>query len=245
MSTSSIYFHIKDYNLLAIQRAAHLNAAMVSRYRYFIYGLKNVSPKTPNNQPLEIEVGTKVKADPIRRIAELFRASGLHGIVRPFHVKPNYPRYTPYTIYIGLRRDLREHVSFCACMIETIVLGMEGRVAIDAAFKIPNVPKLAEVLTTTPAKEPAKVHKMIAVSNPDGDNVWAKGLLEALQEPQHRVPVRAQQARDRFGRFVAGDRLERVAADVPVLAALREQAARQERDNRGRFRPAGDPADIW
>ena len=43
-------------------------------------------------------------------------------------------------IYIGLRRDLRNHHDLCSRLIQTFVNFIEGEIDIDPKFKVENIP---------------------------------------------------------------------------------------------------------
>lgn len=147
-----IHFNRAEFNLDAIRRAAGLHPEMSSKYRYWVYGLKNHSPEHPN-PAIEIEIGAHVNG-PVGRTRDWLISNGIS--CKATHAKKNYPGYTDYTIYLGLRRDVREHVTFAACMVETLVYALEEMMVLDSAFRIPNVPKLLEPLVAKKVETTAK-----------------------------------------------------------------------------------------
>ena len=137
----SIHFNRHDHNLAAIRLEAKLtNPHRTTRYQYRIYGLKNVSTESPlcDNYPVEIEAGNDVARSLVNELIAFFASN--HLSIRAGDANDDWPGYSDYSVYIGLRRDLRENVPFAARVLSTIIQRMEGRLKIDDAFRLPPVP---------------------------------------------------------------------------------------------------------
>ena len=122
-----------DFNLPKIRRESKL-FNLVTRFTYRVYGLKVVegNPAIQLTLPDNDNGNTAVDATPLEKF---FKDNKIE-----FDVDENGEFGN--VIRIGLRRDLREHIVLCSCILQTIVYVCEKRIELDETYLIPGIPKL-------------------------------------------------------------------------------------------------------
>lgn len=126
---SNISFNYNDYHLRKIENNSKL-FNLDTKYSYRIYGLKNKS-----NPDIYIEYGKFLNLN-TECIEKFFKLNGISIEIALFQDKDD-----KRGIYIGLRYDLREHVTFCSCVLQTIIYYLEGRLNLNTDYKIIGIPK--------------------------------------------------------------------------------------------------------
>jgi hypothetical protein len=140
-----IEFNEHDFNLSKIRSESKL-FNLVTRYKYYIYGLRQEG----NDSPILIEyfydrVDEHFK-DKLNSLCEFLRANGIE--IDSHSNSDNINR-----IDIGLRRDLRAFVNkngkpmLASSVLSTIVYCLEGRIDLEQLkkFKLSSIPKLPVV----------------------------------------------------------------------------------------------------
>lgn len=134
-----IDFCENDYNLVAIRRESKM-FNLASRYPYRVYGLRQ-----ENNPPILIEYNYERVddgfEDRLTVLVEFFKA---HGI----QVDTYSESEDGNKVFVGMRRDLREHVNkngkpiLASAIVSTIIYCLEGRIDVDALgkYKLPSIP---------------------------------------------------------------------------------------------------------
>lgn len=123
-----INFNEKDDNMLIIARLSKL-ANLETKNDFRIYGLSN-----EGNWPILISAQENiVSGEQEKQMADFMKINGIESATED--VKPDCTK-----IYIGLRRDVREHPELCALLLETFVHFIEGRLELQPDFKVGNIP---------------------------------------------------------------------------------------------------------
>ena len=111
----SEFFNSKDDNMNEIRLESKLGN-LVSRNQYRIYGLTN-----EDNPPLLISAQDSLVDSKQEKTLTTFLKK--NRIQIEFEDTSSNDR----KIYIGVRRDLRDSVTMCSCLIQTIVYYLEKR----------------------------------------------------------------------------------------------------------------------
>lgn len=127
----SIEFNTLDYNLRKISRKSKLgNLETDANYR--IYGLVKT-----NNPAVLVECNFEEFGNfDSKRLVKFFRSNGLNLEFSDLDGEGKEK-----TIYIGLRTDLRDNIVLCACILQTIIYYLDGRLELRD-YKIVGIPRL-------------------------------------------------------------------------------------------------------
>lgn len=124
-----IDFNLKDYALKEICHEGKLGN-LGTQYEYRVYGLKQSgNPMVLIEYPEHIQL-----SEPILGQISIFFAKN------NIEVKRAYIESEASTVYLGLRKDIREHVVLCAAILQTIIYSLEGRLKLKRGFKVPGIP---------------------------------------------------------------------------------------------------------
>lgn len=130
----SVIFNYNDHNLTKIEREAKL-FNFVTKDRYKVYGLAD-----DGNPPIWFTTGTKVDTSKFTVLTKWLKNNGIDSKVDADEGK-NKEVFVPRQVSIGMRRDLRTKVIYSACLIQTIVYYLEGKLALRGTYKVPGLPK--------------------------------------------------------------------------------------------------------
>ena len=129
----SVEFNEKDYNLPKIKELSKL-ASLETVNNYRIYGLRQ-----EDNPVVLIEYNPNYVKIPVGRINPLVEFFKLNKInIRFETINSNKPK-----LYIGLRKDIREHNGLCVAILQTIVHHLENRLNFKKDYKVAGIPKFS------------------------------------------------------------------------------------------------------
>ncbi len=131
-----VTFNTNDFNIDKVETLAKINKFKTA-YDYRIYGMR----EDDDNPIVLIEYNPELFIGEIgnfhkNALITFFRGN---GIELRFH---DEPKENNQKFWIGLRYDLRKDITISANIIQTIVYFLEGKLDLDAAFKIPSIPKI-------------------------------------------------------------------------------------------------------
>jgi hypothetical protein len=113
----SIYFTY-DYNCQPIEKFSGIGNLKTSRY-YRVYGLRQ-----EENPPVLLEFKTLPEGKDFPTIKKILKRNGIESM----HI---IEKYDTDSISIGLRKDLRNHISLSAAIVNTIIGYLEGKMNLN------------------------------------------------------------------------------------------------------------------
>lgn len=128
-----VTFNENDYALDDIRKESKLGS-LKTRAPFRVYGLKRADGKNP---PVRVDVGAGIETLPLRPLAQFFTRNDMMVVCTPDPRDRKSPK-----VRIGLRRDLRKHPVLCACIVQTIVYYLEGKLKLRDSFRITGIPKM-------------------------------------------------------------------------------------------------------
>ncbi len=143
-----ISFNLKDYQLSAIRRESKLSN-MRTKNEFRVYGLA----QQYKNPPILIEAQAAVWENRQEELMELKNFFDSQGLPNQIGIDETIE---DQTIFIGLRRDLRDHTLLSTAVLQTIVYQLENRLDLNNEFKVPGIPKLVPRATKTRSKPKQK-----------------------------------------------------------------------------------------
>ena len=140
-----VKFNLNDFNFAKISRESKL-FSLITKHPFYVYGLR----RDFDNMVL-IEYNDAYvlgEGELYARTSQLKSWFSTNGI--NVEIENQQTIYQNGRITIGIRRDLRDRVVFCACLIQTIVYAYEGRLTLTN-LKIPGIPSFDKqtLITTT------------------------------------------------------------------------------------------------
>ncbi len=136
-----VKFNLNDFNFPKISRESKM-FSLVTKHPFYVYGLRRNFDSMvliEYNDAYVLE-----ESEMYVKTSQLKSWFGTNGI--DAEIDNQQAIYQNGRITIGIRRDLRDHVVFCACLIQTIIYAYEGRLTLTNV-KIPGIPSFK--LTTT------------------------------------------------------------------------------------------------
>jgi hypothetical protein len=127
----SISFNVKDDNMETIRNETKFSN-LLTKFEYRIYGLQN-----DDNPPIKISAqDSLVTSEQEKAITTFLKNSNIQ-------VEFEDCNSNDKKIYIGIRRDIRDHIILSASLIQTIIYFFEGRLELPSDYKISGIPSFA------------------------------------------------------------------------------------------------------
>ena len=125
----------EDFNCHKIAKESKL-FNLATRLNYRVYGLRKEG--NPLIEMESINFDTNTIPNRIQRVRRFLSAN---KIDINFEERDGDADNYDDKIYIGLRRDLRQHVILSSSILQTIIYTLEGRIELDKKYTIPGIPR--------------------------------------------------------------------------------------------------------